>query len=416
MTIQKIPGSGLMIPESPARFTSNYYMNYGATGVMDAENEKVGFVGRLFTKDGAEKTLTTVSWKFGAVTKTNGSTLRVSLQGVSATTGDPDGTVGGVGNDQYATIANANANFVTDGWITATLTGSRTVNNGDLFAVVWDFNGGFQAGDSVVIGTVVASHAGNIYGQCYARLYEAAWGLLATQTPNLVFGFSDGSFGTFDGAGIFSALDELSYANNSTPDEYAIKFQVPFPITIDAIWALCEPDGDTTLLLTYGGSTASIAIDKDQRYGAAQHVYVYPLPAHIALSKDTDYYVSIRPDSTTTIKAGYADVANADYWQAYSGGVNFLLASRTDGGAWSTTATRRVFAGVRAIGFDDAVADFPDVGNVTEDDTVGGVQGTYHEATTAEVQDGVMFGASSALEGTYVGGGGGRPEIRGGNL
>jgi hypothetical protein len=61
--------------------------------------------------------------------------------------------------------------------------------------------------------------------------------------------------------------------------------------------------------------------------------------------------------------------------------------------------------------------DFPDPGNVTEDDTTNGVTGTYHEATEAEVQSGVHFGASSALTGSYVGGGGsGRPEIRGGNL
>ncbi len=60
--------------------------------------------------------------------------------------------------------------------------------------------------------------------------------------------------------------------------------------------------------------------------------------------------------------------------------------------------------------------DFPDVGNVTEDDTVNGVAGTYHEATEAEVQNGVTFGADEELTGSYVGGGGGRPEIRGSNL
>jgi len=59
--------------------------------------------------------------------------------------------------------------------------------------------------------------------------------------------------------------------------------------------------------------------------------------------------------------------------------------------------------------------DVPLAENVTEDDTVAGVTGTYHEATVAEVQNGVFFGAASALTGTYVGGGG-RPEFRGGNL
>lgn len=45
--------------------------------------------------------------------------------------------------------------------------------------------------------------------------------------------------------------------------------------------------------------------------------------------------------------------------------------------------------------------DFPDVANVLESDTVNGVAGTYHEAATSEVKDGVKFGAASALTGTY---------------
>jgi len=52
-------------------------------------------------------------------------------------------------------------------------------------------------------------------------------------------------------------------------------------------------------------------------------------------------------------------------------------------------------------------ADIPDAANVTEDDTVAGVTGTYHEASEAEVQSGVTFGAASGLTGTYSGGGGG---------
>lgn len=55
----------------------------------------------------------------------------------------------------------------------------------------------------------------------------------------------------------------------------------------------------------------------------------------------------------------------------------------------------------------DLYYDVPAVGNVTEDDTVGGATGAYHEATEAEVQSGVHFGAGSALTGSYAGGGGG---------
>jgi hypothetical protein len=48
-------------------------------------------------------------------------------------------------------------------------------------------------------------------------------------------------------------------------------------------------------------------------------------------------------------------------------------------------------------------ADFPDVGNVLESDTVNGVPGTYHPATVAEVASGVTFGPASAYTGTYTG-------------
>lgn len=50
--------------------------------------------------------------------------------------------------------------------------------------------------------------------------------------------------------------------------------------------------------------------------------------------------------------------------------------------------------------------DTPIAGNVTEDDTVRGATGTYHEATEAEVQSGVHFGAASALTGSYSPAGG----------
>jgi hypothetical protein len=45
--------------------------------------------------------------------------------------------------------------------------------------------------------------------------------------------------------------------------------------------------------------------------------------------------------------------------------------------------------------------DLPPVTNVLETDTVNGVAGTYHPPTVAEVQEGVAFGPSSSLTGTY---------------
>lgn len=49
--------------------------------------------------------------------------------------------------------------------------------------------------------------------------------------------------------------------------------------------------------------------------------------------------------------------------------------------------------------------DFPDPANVLEGDTTNGVPGTYHEAATAEVKNGITFGPSSGYTGTYSPGG-----------
>lgn len=59
------------------------------------------------------------------------------------------------------------------------------------------------------------------------------------------------------------------------------------------------------------------------------------------------------------------------------------------------------------IGALQRVPDFPDAGNVTEDDYTDGVPGTYHEAAAAEVESGVQFGAGGTeYTGTLEAGGG----------
>lgn len=46
-------------------------------------------------------------------------------------------------------------------------------------------------------------------------------------------------------------------------------------------------------------------------------------------------------------------------------------------------------------------ADLPPVTAVLDSDTVAGQSGTYHAVTAGEVQEGVTFGPSSSLTGTY---------------
>lgn len=71
----------------------------------------------------------------------------------------------------------------------------------------------------------------------------------------------------------------------------------------------------------------------------------------------------------------------------------------------------------RWIGAIQPQADFPAVGNVTEDDTVDGATGTFAVPTEAQVESGVGFGAGGTeFEGTLSAGGGGGVPVFGGNV
>jgi hypothetical protein len=130
-------------------------------------------------------------------------------------------------------------------------------------------------------------------------------------------------------------------------------------------------------------------------------------PSIVTFAKDTTYRLTIRYSVATTIP-GYSNIEDSGTPGADATACSFLQGRycRTisdNTGGWIDTPT--ALEGIALALYDQVAIQVPIPGNVTEDDSVNNVTGTYHEATVAEVQDGVMFGAGSALEGTYAGGG-----------
>jgi len=136
--------------------------------LIDATGEMAAFCGRVwFSARSGTKNLSRVGFRFGAVTKSGGSGLTVSLQDVTLSAGppmQPDGT-----QDQTVAIANGNASFASNTWIrTGTFSASRTVTYGDLLAVNVEYDGGGRTNpDSVIVNTIVAGQTGSIIvAQC----------------------------------------------------------------------------------------------------------------------------------------------------------------------------------------------------------------------------------------------------------
>lgn len=359
MAWQRIPGSGLWVPDVPGIVFP--YATFSADLLIDATGEKIAFCGRVYFDTVGPKAITRVGFLFGIVVKAGGSGLTVSLQDVSAVAGQPmrpDDT-----QDQTVAIANADSGFASDLWYrTNALSATRSVNPGDLLAVVTEFDGGGRLGaDSVVL------RAPNCYGDfsnvfSSSALYTASWTQKNT-APNVVLEFSDGTFGTLEGAFVLSAIGSYAYKSNSNPDEYGQVFKFPFPMKVEAFWAAVNVVAatsdfdvvlyeDTTALATvsHDATQANVINSSRQLRGT--------FGAEVTLSKDTDYILAFKPtQAVANLSVPFTDVAAAAHWRTHGdGAASGGVVSRVDDGAWSAPDTiRRLGCGLRASSFDDGV-------------------------------------------------------------
>ena len=353
MATQKIAGRGMYLPGPPFVGVSP---TFGTTLILDASGEKAAFVGRFFHKDGASKNIAKVGFRFGAVTKGATTDIQVSLQDVNATDAFPDETA-----DQSVTVGNANITANT--WREVTLGAARaTVAPGTLLAVVFEY-ATFNAADSVVINSVLSFTNTSDYLQSYCALKAGAgptWALVTGMIPNVVLGCDDGTYGGLEAGQCCAALNANTFNSGSTPDEYALIFQVPFPCTVDGGWVIVDADGDFDMVLYDGTSAMSngtVSQDKDNRSATGTRYHFFTFPGQISLAANHDYYLSLKPTSATNLTNYTYDVNTAAYMQALDGGTPMQYTTRTDAGSWAAaTTTRRPWCGLRLMGLDDGVS------------------------------------------------------------
>lgn len=335
----------------------------GATftsSVIDATGEKFAWSGRVWTPNRSTKSIRTVGFLFGTVTKAGGSGLTVSLQNVStaATPTQPDET-----QDETVAIANGDAGFATNAWYqTGSLSADRSVAFGESLSVVVEYNGsGRLSSDAVNFRNLTNSLFGGApYHTPACALKTASWATLPV-VPNVILGFSDGTFGTLHGAFPTSAMATNDFNSGSATDEYALEFSVPYPCKAAGFWAymrVASTSADFDIVL-YDGTTAmtggTVSFDANQVSASAAESYVEGLfSEQISLAANTTYRLALKPTTANSVRAIHLDVASASHFQAHDLGAAGVLTSRVDGGSWAAaTATRRPFMGLLLDAFDD---------------------------------------------------------------
>lgn len=304
--------------------------------LMDASGEKVALIFRA-PKTG---TLDHFEFRTGTVTQaTNG--LLCSFQDVDAATGLPDGTA-----DQSATVASGSLG--SNAWINpGAFSAGRSVTQGDLVAAVIEW-ASFAASNSLNINMLDSGQtSGRISNTInnYVLHNTGSWGTAAV-TPGIAIAYNDGTYGCIPDNWPTSTLNTHAFDSSTTPDEIGLIFQMPVPCAVAGAAVLIErvSGRDVTVRLYDSDGTtalASVAVDMDVGANNGGWAFVQFTSA-ISLLANTNYRLTVRPDTAVTNRIYSIGVGNTDaVLDSVPGGQSWHRTRRTDAGSWTQTTGDR---------------------------------------------------------------------------
>lgn len=273
-----------------------------------------------------------------------GSTLIVGLQDVNTTTGPsgrPDGTF-----DVSRTITTTTGAFTfASGWNDIPmLSGTKTLSNGDLVALVVDATWGGADAASLV---TYQGQDNNFWPQ--ANTYATgAWGTNSGIPFVCAITFDDGTRGVFQAAPPVSSMTYVGFSSATNPKENGSVVQVPWNskvsgykinglYTTDAnsdfkVSLYSDPFGTPALV---AGSQVTVLAETAGR-AALYGNYTIPLPAEITITKNTDYAIVVEAIGTGTVRWLPATFADANWKRlVLAGGNNFKKVYRNGSGAFT---------------------------------------------------------------------------------
>lgn len=314
---------------------------------FDSTSDRLAYVGRSPVTD----SLTTVY--FRTATVTTGSTLDVRIETVS--NGRPTGTLWATNTNVTVVVADTDDNA----WKTATLTAAASLTIEDEFAIVIVNSSGTP--NMQLVSLPAGLGTGMNGGQYPLRLQDTGAGTWAT-VDGLEWICQFSTAGVVHMPGLFpvsGAGTITSFNSGTSPNERALRFQVPFacrargirvPIFNVAAGAnftisLWDSAGDVD-----GEALAQVSMDGDFAISTTADGYVDVFFSPVTVSINTTYYIGVRADTANSL--GVGEIANSTISNALRAlpGVNAqtYLATRTwtagTAGAWSTTTTTLLLA------------------------------------------------------------------------
>lgn len=310
------------------------------TQTLDATSEYVAWIIQA-PKTG---TIDRIHFYAGTVTA-NGDGLRCRIETVSASTGEPSGTLVAGSSEVTHTTTTANA------WNRGTAGLNAAVTAGDFIAVIvrspasgTTFNG--------VIRTKFSTHKGP--GPDSANLlFPYIVNALPTATKDapgamcMALEYDDGTTPYIESAIPISSMTVTSFNSTSTPDERGNLFQLAARMRVVGVYHQLVPAGssqscDVVLYNAAGSALATINLDCDiSRALASAQSYINFFPTPITLEPDTDYRLVLRPTVTSSMSMAHfvidTSAGGIRLREATVGDLSWKLTTRSDAGSWTNT-------------------------------------------------------------------------------
>lgn len=278
-----------------------------------------------------------------------GDDLKISFQDANSE-GKPDGVI-----DQYRvlTVDSADDNvWKTSGIISSDGTdggAKRAVSAGDSICVVLEWNS-YVAGSLWYQYLATASISG---GSTFWQSTDSgsSWSEILGQMGCAVE-YDDGTFAYIQNSAPIETFTSPSVGSGSTPDEYSLRFRLPFPARVHGI-AVKSASQDTVLSL-YPDSGAALASGSPivlSTSGNVKRTVMFASPVDI--DANVYYRIGWKPSTTTARSIPLFYLSNAAMREAFDLGLNFSLGTRTDSGSWSDDTAKFLLGTILVSGFDD---------------------------------------------------------------
>jgi hypothetical protein len=346
--IQRVLGPGVYLP--PTFDASATSLTAANTYRIDASGEVAGVIFQ------APKAGTIVGCDvcIAAVANAPDNGLQIGRQGITASTGLPDGSF-------VASETTTGGSPSAAGWLQTTWDTPQVVTRGELLCLMVTFPS-FVTGDSVVIGAGVKPVS---IGLPYGILPSGSKSF--EYLPIILPRYSDGSYGGFDEhVWPVEALTYQDVRTTTTPNEIGTRLLSPVPLRVQAVAFQCsimEGTSDYDILITdaagrHVAPTQSVDASIAQGVGHLWHTRL--LPDDVVLQANTEYFVSYRPSTANAnnLRAYYGTFPNAEAMKIAWGGLDWYMVARKDGGAWTRynnaiDGYRRLRISLIVNGFDD---------------------------------------------------------------